>query len=115
MLLYALIVFLLTACGGLVLASFVLRGKLAPWAVSLLHALLGASGLLLLGAAILTADRIGTLPLVALGVFVITACCGFYLASVHYGKRVAIKRVVLTHAGFAITGALLLIAAVVMQ
>ena len=69
----------------------------------------------LLGAAILTADRIGTLPLVALGVFVITACFGFYLASVHYGKRVAIKRVVLTHAGFAITGALLLIAAVVMQ
>ena len=65
--------------------------------------------------AILTADRIGTLPLVALGVFVITACFGFYLASVHYGKRVAIKRVVLTHAGFAITGALLLIAAVVMQ
>ena len=38
--LYALIVFLVAACGGLVLASFVLRGKLAPWAVSLLHALL---------------------------------------------------------------------------
>ena len=33
MLLYALIVFLVGACGGLVLASFVLRGKLAPWAV----------------------------------------------------------------------------------
>ena len=47
MLRYALIVFLVAACGGLVLASFVLRGKLAPWAVSLLHALLGASGLLL--------------------------------------------------------------------
>ena len=35
MLLYALIVFLVAACGGLVLASFVLRGKLAPWVVSL--------------------------------------------------------------------------------
>lgn len=115
MLLYALIVFLLTACGGLVLASFVLRGKLAPWAVSLLHALLGASGLFLLIAAIVTADRIGTLPLLGLGVFVITAGFGFYLASIHYGKRVALKRVVLTHASFAITGVLLLIAAVLLQ
>ena len=115
MLLTALIVFLVTACGGLVLASFVLRGKLAPWAVSLLHALFGASGLLLLGTAILTADRIGTLPVVALCVFVVTACLGFYLASFHYGKRVALKRVVLTHTSFAITGAALLIAAVVLQ
>ena len=64
MLLYALIVFLVAACGGLVLASFVLRGKLAPWVVSLLHAMLGASGLLLLGAAILTAEHIGMLPVV---------------------------------------------------
>lgn len=115
MLLYALIVFLVGACGGLVLASYVLRGKLAPWVVSLLHALLGATGLVLLTAAVLTAEHIGTLPLVALGVFLVTACFGFYLASIHYGKRVALKRVVLTHASFAITGAAVLIAAVVMQ
>lgn len=111
MLLYALIVFLVGACGGLVLASFVLRGKLAPWAVSLLHAMLGATGIILLTTAILL-DNVGTLPVVALCVFVVTACFGFYLASMHYGKRVAMKRVVLTHASFAITGALLLIAAV---
>ena len=115
MLLYALIVFLVAACGGLVLASYVLRGKLAPWLVSLLHALLGAGGLLLLGGAILTAERIGSLPAVALGVFLVTALFGFYLASIHYGKRVALKRVVLTHAGFALTGAGLLVAAVVTQ
>ncbi|MDE2408432.1 MAG: hypothetical protein KGL91_11290 [Xanthomonadaceae bacterium] len=115
MLLYALIVFLVGACGGLVLASYVLRGKLAPWAVSLLHALLGATGLVLLGAAILTGDNVGSLPVVALCVFLVAALLGFYLASIHYGKRVALKRVVLTHAGFAVTGAVLLIAAVVMQ
>lgn len=115
MLLYALITFLVTACGGLVLASFVLRGKLAPWAVSLLHALLGATGLILLGAAILTADRIGPLPVVALCVLLVTAGFGFYLASCHYGKRIALKRVVLTHAACAVSGALLLIAAVVLQ
>ena len=45
---YALIVFAIVALGGLVLASSVLRGRLAPWLLSLLHALLGASGLLLL-------------------------------------------------------------------
>ncbi|MBS0229318.1 MAG: hypothetical protein JSS23_11555 [Proteobacteria bacterium] len=114
MLLYALIVFLVGACGGLVLASFVLRGKLAPWAVSLLHAMLGATGILLLATAILM-DNLGKLPIIALCVFLVTAGFGFYLASMHYGKRVAMKRVVLTHASFAITGALLLIAAVVMH
>ena len=114
MLLYALIVFLVVACGGLVLASFVLRGKLAPWAVSLLHAMLGATGILLLATAILM-DNLGKLPIIALCVFLVTAGFGFYLASMHYGKRVAMKRVVLTHASFAITGALLLIAAVVMH
>jgi uncharacterized membrane protein len=115
MLLYALIVFLVGAAGGLVLASYVLRGKLAPWAVSLLHALLGASGLILLIAAILTGDGVGTLPVAALCVFLVAALIGFYLASIHYGKQVALKRVVLTHAGVAVTGAVLLIAAVVMQ
>src|SRR5512146_3183449 len=45
MLLYAILVFAVAAIGGLVLASSVLRGKLAPWAISMLHALLGASGL----------------------------------------------------------------------
>lgn len=115
MLLYALIVFLVGACGGLVLASYVLRGKLAPWAVSLLHALLGASGLILLIAAILTGAGVGALPVAALCVFVVAALLGFYLASIHYGKQVALRRVVLTHAGVAVAGAVLLIAAVVMQ
>ena len=113
MLLYALIVFLAGACGGLVLASFVLRGKLAPWVVSLLHAMLGATGLILLATAILLGNLRG-LPVIALCVFLVTAGLGFYLASMHYGKRVAMKKVVLTHASFAITGALLLIAAVLM-
>lgn len=44
MLTNALLVFFIGALGGLVLASFALRGKVAPWVISLLHALLGASG-----------------------------------------------------------------------
>lgn len=48
MLIYALIAFGAGAIGGLVLASSVLRGRIAPWGLSLLHAALGATGLGLL-------------------------------------------------------------------
>ena len=45
MLTYALLIFAIAAVGGLVLAASVLRGRLAPWALSIVHALLGATGL----------------------------------------------------------------------
>lgn len=94
MLLYALIVFLVAACGGLVLASFVLRGKLAPWVVSLLHADVRSQRLTLAGGGDFDGRAYrGMLPVVALCVFLVTACFGFYLASIHYGKRVALSSV----------------------
>jgi len=43
----AAVVFAIAALGGIVLAAHVLRGKLAPWALSLLHAALGAAGIVL--------------------------------------------------------------------
>ena len=43
----AILVFAIGAVGGLVLASSVLRGRLAPWSLSLLHMALGATGLVL--------------------------------------------------------------------
>lgn len=113
MLLYALLVLLVGACGGLVLATFVLRGRLAPWAVSLLHALLGATGLALIVAALLQGST-GSLPLVALGVLVVAALFGFYLATLHYDRKLAVKKMVLTHAGFAVTGVTLLLIAVLL-
>ena len=48
MLINTLIILTITAVGGLYLASKVLTGKLAPWSVSLIHALLGATGLIML-------------------------------------------------------------------
>ena len=55
MLTYALIAFAIGALGGLTLAAvYVLRGRLAPWPLSLLHAALGAIGLLLVIYAALT-------------------------------------------------------------
>ncbi|HEY5802651.1 MAG TPA: hypothetical protein VIT62_03965 [Lysobacter sp.] len=111
MLTAALIVFAIAAMGGLFLASHVLRGRLAPWVVSVLHALLGATGLLLL---IMGVGQGGTpaRATAALAVLVLAALGGFYLASIHYRGRVAPKAVVFVHAGVAVTGFLVLLSAV---
>src|SRR3546814_124195 len=111
MLTYALIVFAVAALGGLVLASSVLRGKLAPWAISILHALLGASGLVLLIVTVLQGQGAGRVT-AALGILVVAALGGFYLASLHLRKQVAPKAVVFVHAGVAVVGFLTLLSAV---
>ena len=114
MLKYALLVFLIAALGGLFMATFVLRGRLAPWAVSLLHAFLGATGLVLLVAGIMLGGG-GTTAMAALGVLLVAALFGFYLASIHYDKQVAKKKLVLTHAGVAVLGVALLLVAILGQ
>ena len=111
MLVYALIVFAVAALGGLVLASSVLRGKLAPWAISILHALLGACGLVLLIITVLQGQGAGRVT-AALGILVVAALGGFYLASLHLRKQVAAKSIVFVHAGLAVVGFLVLLSAV---
>lgn len=108
---YALIVFAIGALGGLVLASSVLRGRLAPWSLSLLHALLGASGLLLLILAVVQGSANGRV-VGALGLLAVAALGGFYLASLHLKKAIAPKAVVLMHASLAVIGFLVLLSAV---
>lgn len=112
MLTYAVIVFAIGALGGLALASYVLRGRLAPWALSLLHAALGAVGLLLVIYAALTTG-ISRAAVTALVILAIAALGGFYLASVHLRGEVAKKPVVFIHAGVAVIGFLTLLGAVV--
>ena len=90
-----------------------LRGRMAPWMISALHALFGASGLTLLIIATLM-GKLSGLPVIALCVLIVTALLGFFLASIHLGKRVALKRYVITHAAFAVTGVTLLILAILM-
>ena len=111
MLTYAVIVFAIGALGGLFLASYVLRGQLAPWAVSLLHAALGAVGLLLVIYAALTTG-ISRAALTALVILLVAALGGFYLASIHLRGVVAQKSVVFIHAGAAVIGFLTLLGAV---
>lgn len=111
MLIYALCIFAIAALGGLVLAASVLRGRLAPWAISVLHALLGASGLVLLVVVVLQGSAAGRVT-AALGLLVLAALGGFYLASIHLRKKVAPKGVVFLHAGVAMVGFLTLLSAV---
>lgn len=108
----ALIVFAIAAVGGLVLAAHVLRGKFAPWALSLLHALLGATGLVLLVLMLLQ----GSVPQQVLAGFVlllIAALGGFFLASFHLRKKLPPKAVVNLHACVAVLGFLALLSLVV--
>ena len=111
MLTYALIVFAIAAVGGLLLASSVLRGRLAPWALSIGHALLGATGLILLIATVLQGSTPGRVT-AALGLLVVAALGGFYLASLHLRGTIAPKAVVFIHAGVAVAGFLTLLSAV---
>ena len=104
LLLYALIVFAVGASAGLALAAaYVLRKRLAPWPLSLLHAAVGATGLFLLIYAALTTG-VSRAPLVALVILVIAALAGFYLASIHFRGEIAKKPIVFIHAGVAVIG-----------
>jgi len=114
MLLYALIVFAIGAVGGLALAFlYVLRQRLAPWALSLVHAALGALGLLLLLYAVLVL-KAGGAAIAALVILAMAALGGFYLASIHLGQKIAPKTIVFVHAGVAVVGFLTLLGAVVL-
>ena len=108
---YALVVFAVGALGGVMLATYVLQGRLAPWPLSLLHAGLGAVGLLLLIYAALTTGVSHT-ALASLVILVIAALGGFYLASIHLRGKVAPRPVVFIHAGVAVVGFLTLLGVV---
>jgi len=108
MLAYAILIFAIAAIGGLILAAHVLRNKFAPWALSLLHALLGAAGLALL-IVMYVQGAAPTRLVAALGLLIIAALGGFLLASFHLRKQIAPKAVVVVHAGVAVVGFLTLL------
>lgn len=100
MLNYAIAAFAIAAVGGVVLATRVLRDKFAPWALSLLHALLGAAGLVLL-IGMLVQGNAPQKVLVGFGLMLVAALGGFFLASFHLRRRLPPKAVVVVHAGIA--------------
>src|SRR3546814_242874 len=99
----AIIVFAVAAAGGLILAAHVLRDKFAPWALSLLHALLGAVGLILL-IIVLAGGSAPQTVLIGFILLLIAALGGFFLASFHARKRLPPKAVVIVHAAVAVIG-----------
>ena len=109
MLTYALIVFAVAAVGGLLLASSVLRGRLAPWALSLAHAGLGVTGLVMLIIVVMKGAS-GQVS-AALGLLVLAALGGFFLASIHLKGQIAPKAIVAVHATVAVAGFLTLLTA----
>lgn len=105
----AVLVFAIGAVGGLVLANSVLRGRLASWTLSLIHAALGAAGLVLTAIVIFGgANDVPSIVPIALLILVVAALAGFYLASVHARKASPPRGAVLAHAGVAVVGFLLL-------
>lgn len=103
MIIYAVIVFAIAALGGLYLAGHVLRDRFAPWAVSLLHAGLGALGLILLTAALVQGSA-SQAVLIGFVILLVAALGGFFLASFHLRKNLPPKAVVVVHAGIAVVG-----------
>lgn len=108
MLTYAILIFAIGAAGGLFLASKVLTGKLAPWPLSILHALLGATGIILLIAIWLGGQGTDRLA-AALALFIIAALGGFFLASFHMRGKIAPKAFVIVHGSVAVLGFLALL------
>jgi len=108
MLLYAIVVFLIAAVGGVFMAHRILNGQLAPWAVSLIHLALGAAGLVLVLIAAIAGEG-GFLGWLTLATLLVAALGGFWLASIHLRKQVASSGIVILHACLGITGVLFLI------
>ena len=109
MLKLAVLIFAIGALGGLVMANRIFRGQLAPWALSLLHAALGAAGLVLTAIVVLGgATDVASIVPIALLILVVAALAGFYLASIHLRNTPPAKGAVVAHAGIAVVGFLLL-------
>lgn len=108
MLNYAILVFAIGALGGLVLAAHVLRNKFAPWFLSLLHAGLGATGLILL-ILMLVQGNAPQQVLIAFILLLAAALGGFFLASFHLRKKLPPKAIVAVHASVAVVGFLTLV------
>lgn len=110
---YAIIAFAIGAIGGLYVALCVLTDKFAPWPVSIAHALLGATGMILL-LALLSEGHAESSSSATLGLFlfIMAALGGFFLASFHAQRKFPPKAFVIVHASLAVLGFLALLSVV---
>ncbi len=99
----ALLVFGIAAIGGAILAFQVIRKLFAPWILSVVHAVLGATGLVLLVLVLLQDPQRGLIT-AALVLMLAAALGGFYLAYNHLDKRIPPMALLLTHGSVAVVG-----------
>src|SRR5687768_14102761 len=103
------ILFAIAAAGGLVMAFIHFKqNKNPPVALAVLHGILAATALLILIWGVL---QLGATPVLAwsLGLFVVAALGGFFLASFHLRKLRLPSPVVVIHASVAVVAFVLLL------
>lgn len=107
MLLTSVVIFLVAALGGLVMAAKIMGGKQPPMPLALIHGAAAATALVL---ALLVVLGGGTPPVVryGVGILVVAALGGFFLFSFHLRGKPHPKAVVVIHAGLAVAGVLCL-------
>lgn len=99
----AIVLFLLAAVGGIVMATQVFRGRTPPTAIAVAHGLLAATALGLLAWTWLQSTQ-ETVVTIGLVVLLIAALGGFFLLSFHVRGRPHPKPVVVIHALAAVIG-----------
>jgi hypothetical protein len=104
----AAILLAIAAVGGLVMVVKIFGGSPAPLGLSLLHAALGAAGLVMVAIPVLKGEGT-TMLTVALLVLAIAAVGGFYVASFRLKNQLPPKPVVVVHALVAVSGFLTLL------
>lgn len=108
MLLYSLSLFAFAAIGGVIMVALRLRrGENPPLGLAVVHGLAAASGLVVLLAATAQAGFSGPSSWSA-GLLVIAALGGFVLFGTHLRDRLIGVPLVVTHAGVAVLGFLVL-------
>lgn len=103
MLTTAIVIFLVAALGGAVMAVQIFRGRTPPMPLALLHGPLAAVGLFLLVWLWLQQEA-GTAVITGLVILVLAALGGFYLISFHLRGKPHPKPVVVIHALAAVIG-----------
>jgi hypothetical protein len=97
----------IAAVGGATLAFLHFTGKTRPWALTILHGLLAATGLVLLAWPVLDGSALDLRS--ALIVLVAAALGGFFLVSFRLRGKPLPSAVVLVHGAVAATGLVLLL------
>lgn len=110
MLKIAIVLFLIAALGGLVMALRIFKSQLPPVILAVVHGALAATALVLVLLPVLAGSASPLLTYGA-GILVVAALGGFFLLTFHVRKALHPKAVVVVHALVAVAGVGCLLAA----